>query len=115
MIYRHAAVTGNSSGVIFDGILNRTPTPPARLNPAIPIQLEQIIAKSLEKDRELRYRPASDIRADFQRLKRDTDSSSAIPLKSREASRQKLRRYWPHLEWAAVLGIVFVLSGVNLG
>src|SRR5256886_5340187 len=109
------AFTGNTSGVIFDGILNRTPTPPARLNPAIPIQLEQIIAKSLEKDRELRYRSASDIRADLQRLKRDTDSSRALPFKSGEASRQKLRRYWPHFVWAGVLAILLLLFGLNVG
>src|SRR5260370_16928598 len=86
------AFTGNTSGVIFDGILNRTPTPPARLNPAIPIQLEQIIAKSLEKDRELRYRSASDIRADLQRMKRDPNSPRPIPYTSRQPSRPKLRR-----------------------
>src|SRR5437773_8819579 len=109
------AFTGNTSGVIFDAILNRAPTPPVRLNPAIPIQLEQIIAKSLEKDRELRYRSASDVRADLQRLKRDTDSSRALPFKSGEASRQKLRRYWPHLVWAGVLAILLLLFGLNVG
>src|SRR5216683_8452995 len=74
------AFSGNTSGLIFDAILNRAPTPPGRLNPTIPIQLEQIIAKALEKDRELRYRTASDLRADLQRLKRDTDSARALPF-----------------------------------
>src|SRR5438874_1808089 len=109
------AFTGNTSGVIFDGILNRTPTPPARLNPAIPIQLEQIIAKSLEKDRDLRYRSASDVRADLQRLKRDTDSSRAMPYTSGQASRQKLRRLWPHFVWSGVLAILLLLFGLNVG
>jgi len=109
------AFTGNTSGVIFDAILNRAPAPPARLNPAIPIQLEQIIAKALEKDRELRYRSASDIRADLQRLKRDTDSARAMPFKSGEASRQKLRRYRPHFAWSGVLVVLLILFGLNVG
>src|SRR5882724_10574547 len=100
------AFTGNTSGVIFDAILNRAPVPAARLNPAIPIQLEQIIAKTLEKDRELRYRSASDLRADLQRLIRDTDSARAMPFTTGQASRQKLRRLWPHLVWSGVLGVL---------
>src|SRR6266446_3897545 len=108
------AFTGNTSGVIFDAILNRAPTPPARLNPAIPIQLEQIIAKALEKDRELRYRTASDMRAALQRLKRDTDSLRAMPFTYGQASRQKLRRYWPHYVWGGVLAILLILFGLNV-
>jgi hypothetical protein len=64
---------GQSTGVIFDSILNRAPVPPVRLNPNLPVELERIIAKCLEKDRNLRYQHASDIRADLQRLKRDTE------------------------------------------
>ena len=108
------AFTGNTSGVIFDAILNRAPTPPARLNPAIPVQLEQIIAKALEKDRQLRYRTASDMRADLQRLKRDTDSLRAMPFTYGQASRQKLRRYWPHYVWGGVLAILLILFGLNV-
>jgi len=66
---------GESSGVIFNFILERAPVPPVRLNPDLPPDLERIINKCLEKDRNLRYQHASDIRADLQRLKRDTDSS----------------------------------------
>jgi serine/threonine protein kinase len=109
------AFSGNTSGVIFDAILNRAPTPPARLNPAIPIQLEQIIAKALEKDRELRYRSASDMRADLQRLKRDTDSASAMSLSTGQSSRQLLRRHWPHFVWGGVLATVLFLFGLNVG
>jgi serine/threonine protein kinase/tetratricopeptide (TPR) repeat protein len=65
---------GDSTAEIFDGILNRAPSPPVRLNPDLPSELERIINKSLEKDRNLRYQHASDIRADLQRLKRDTDT-----------------------------------------
>src|SRR5712692_4472325 len=109
------AFTGNTSGLIFDAILNRAPTPPARLNPTIPIQLEQIISKALEKDRELRYRTASDMRADLQRLKRDTDSARAMPFSSGQATRQKLRRNWPHFVWAGVLGVLLLFFGLNVG
>src|SRR5207302_26388 len=66
---------GESSGVIFKAILDGTPTSAMRLNPDLPPKLEEIINKSLEKDRELRYQHASDMRADLQRLKRDTESA----------------------------------------
>ena len=62
---------GESSGVIFDSILNRVPDPPSRLNPDLPAELEHIITKCLEKDRNLRYQRASECRADLQRLGRD--------------------------------------------
>jgi serine/threonine protein kinase/tetratricopeptide (TPR) repeat protein len=68
---------GDSTGAIFDSILNTAPVPPVRLNPDVPVELERIIDKCLEKDRNLRYQHASDIRADLQRLKRDTDSGRA--------------------------------------
>jgi eukaryotic-like serine/threonine-protein kinase len=68
---------GESSGVIFDGIMNRAPLPPLRLNPDLPPKLEDIITKCLEKDRNLRYQHASEIRTDLQRLKRDTESSKS--------------------------------------
>ena len=68
---------GETTGVIFDSILNRAVIPPVRLNPEIPQELERIIDKSLEKDRDLRYQHASDIYSDLKRLRRDTGSSSA--------------------------------------
>ena len=76
---------GESTGVIFEAILNRAPVPPVRLNPDLPVELERIINKCLEKDRDLRYQHASDIRTDLQRLKRDMDSSSRGPVHSETA------------------------------
>ena len=74
------AFRGDTSGVIFESILSRDPTPPIRLNPELPPKLEEVISKALEKDREIRYQHASDLRADLRRLKRDTESgrSSAV-------------------------------------
>ena len=66
---------GKSSGEIFDSVLNHLPVSPVRLNSAIPLKLEEVINKTLEKDRDLRYQHAADIRADLQRIKRDSESS----------------------------------------
>jgi serine/threonine protein kinase len=65
---------GESTGVIFDGIMNRAPLPPLRLNPDMPPDLDRIINRALEKDRQLRYQHASDMRSELQRLKRDTET-----------------------------------------
>jgi len=73
---------GDTSALIFQAILDRAPTPPIRLNPDLPAKLEDIIGKALEKDRNLRYQHAADIRADLQRLKRDTDTGRAVAVSS---------------------------------
>jgi serine/threonine protein kinase/tetratricopeptide (TPR) repeat protein len=89
---------GESSGVIFSAILDRTPAPPARLNPDLPPELERIIHRALEKDKNLRYQHAADIRAELQRLKRDTDSrrsaatsAASIPAASARSAPSKVR------------------------
>jgi serine/threonine protein kinase len=73
---------GATSAAIFDAILHKAPAPPTRLNPALPGELERIIQKALEKDQRLRYQHASDLRADLQRLKRDTDSGRLAVVQS---------------------------------
>src|SRR5271168_2082846 len=73
---------GDSTATIFDAILNRAPVPAVRLNPDLPPKLEDIINKALEKDRNLRYQHASDMRTDLQRLKRDTESGRSGSVNS---------------------------------
>ena len=79
-----------SSAEIFKAILDAAPVSAVRLNPRVPIELERIINKALEKDRNLRYQSAAEMRADLQRLKRDTDSSRSAVL-----SRQRVRELHP--------------------
>jgi len=77
---------GETSALIFNAILERTPTPAIRLNPNLPPRLEDIIARALEKDRDLRYQSAKEMRSELLRLKRDTDSSRQIPALSSDSA-----------------------------
>lgn len=77
---------GDTSGMIFEAVMNRAPVPPVRLNPDVPVELERIINRALEKDRDLRYQHASEMRSELQRLKRDTDSSRHISSASGEVA-----------------------------
>ena len=70
----HLPFSGNTSAVIFNGILERDPVPATQLNPSLPAKLQEIIDKLLDKDRELRYQSAADLRGDLKRLKRESDS-----------------------------------------
>lgn len=76
------AFAGPTTAAIHDAILNRTPGSPLRLNPELPAKLDEIINKALEKDRDLRYQVASEMRADLKRLRRDTDSGRGAPVSS---------------------------------
>jgi len=91
---------GETSAALFDSILHKIPVAAARLNPELPPKLEDIINKSLEKDRGLRYQSAAEFRADLQRLKRDTDSSRSVIVAAAEPVRRK--------PWALV-GVIVAL------
>ncbi len=102
---------GDTSPVIFEAILNRPPVAPVRLNPDVPLQLEEIILKLLEKDRDLRYQGAAEVRADLKRLKRDTDSgliSAASSGTLRLAGARKPSRVWN-------LGVIAIVVLAVLG
>ena len=85
---------GESTGVIFESILNRTAVPPIRVNADVPSELERIITKSLEKDRDLRYQHAADTRTDLQRLKRDTESTRITGSQVLPEKMPKYRKLW---------------------
>ena len=82
------AFGGSTSAVIFEAILNRVPTPPPQLNPVLPLDLNRMIGRALEKDRELRYQTASEIRAELRRLKRDLDSNRNAAAQSSVSARE---------------------------
>jgi tetratricopeptide (TPR) repeat protein len=103
---------GESSGVVFDGILNRPPAPPLRLNPDLPMALEQIINKCLEKDRNLRYQHASEIRADLQRIKRDNESAQVSAAHARVRTRSLITTKWGLGALLAVLLASVVAAGL---
>ena len=104
---------GESTGVIFDGIMNRAPLLPLRLNPDIPPKLEDIINKALEKDRNLRYQSAGEIRADLQRLKRDTDSGRAAV--ATVAAELKPAKNSTRFRWAVAAGAIIVVVILAVG
>jgi hypothetical protein len=114
------AFTGNTAGVITEAILNRAPAPPTRVNPDLPGEFEIILAKTLEKDRELRCQTAAELRADLKRLKREAESSrsgmttgfAAQAAKPATASATSTRRTWIA---AAVAGAIALVAGLAAG
>jgi serine/threonine protein kinase/Flp pilus assembly protein TadD len=106
---------GNTSGLIFEAILNRPPAEAARLNPQLPPKLEDIINKALDKDRDLRYQSAAEMRADLKRIQRarTTDSARSTALGSDSAARPHPRSKRGMLfAAAAVLALLFAIGGI---
>jgi eukaryotic-like serine/threonine-protein kinase len=104
---------GDTSPVIFEAILNRAPVLPVRLNPDVPPQLEEIITKLLEKDRDLRYQSASEVRADLKRLKRDTDSG-LLSAASSSATLRATRKKNPGRTWNMIVMAIVVIAVIGL-
>jgi eukaryotic-like serine/threonine-protein kinase len=113
------AFTGNTAGVITEAILNRAPAPPTRVNPDLPGEFEIILAKTLEKDREMRCQTAAELRADLKRLKRETESgrsrigsgfSSAAQKESPEPATSS-KRSWMPVAIATGVALVAGLAG----
>ena len=99
---------GESTGVVFESILSRAPVPPVRLNPDLPPELERIVTKCLEKNRDLRYQHASDVRTDLQRLKRDAESDKAATSDTTTA------RWSRRSTLIGVMGFVIVVAVITV-
>ena len=108
---------GDSTGVIFDSILNRAPIPLVRLNPDLPPQLEGIINKALEKNRDLRYQQASDIGTDLQRVKRDVESGTGGAVADKTAKARVSRRGLIAMVggFVLLLALAIILAALNIG
>jgi eukaryotic-like serine/threonine-protein kinase len=104
---------GESSAVIFNAILERPPVPAIRLNPALPPKLEDIINKALEKDRNLRYQNAADIRTDLQRLKRDSDSGRAAVAAADSPVKPAAKS--TGFRWGILAGATLLVIGLVVG
>jgi len=100
---------GESSGVIFKAILDGAPTSAVRLNPDVPVELERIVNRALEKDKSLRYQHAADIRAELQRLKRDTESSKTVAVPALPDKTPTRRKFW------IVLAACIAVAGLAVG
>jgi eukaryotic-like serine/threonine-protein kinase len=105
---------GESSGVIFKEILDSSPSPAVRLNPDLPIELERIIHHALEKDRNLRYQHASDIRAELERLKRDTETGRVASASTARVGTAAPGRPW-RAKLAGAVAVAIVAAAIAGG
>jgi len=101
---------GETTGVVFDAILNRSPVPPVRVNADLPPELERIIGKCLEKDLDLRYQHASEIKADLRRLRRDSDSAQQ-PATTRTETSDRIKKHEMGIVLATAAVLVLAIGG----
>ena len=109
---------GSTVALVFDGILHAAPTPATRINPSVPVALENILSKALEKDIELRYRTAGELRSDLKRLRRDIDSSLSGATSSVQGALPEARRVhrggeWK--KWPVAVGVAAIAAAAMLG
>jgi eukaryotic-like serine/threonine-protein kinase len=113
MVTGERPFTGTTTAALFDAILHKAPVSPVQLNPGTPVELERIVNKALEKDREVRYQHPADLRADLKRLKRDTDSgrsaASVVVAEKRVTPTARGRRGWVAIGVVAI--VVFAVLG----
>jgi len=118
------AFNGSTSAIVFEAILNRVPPPPPQFNPSVPPDLNRIIDRALEKDRELRYQTASEMRAELRRLKRDLDSTriavaqgtvSATPAAGAAASAPAVARKPRSIGWTGLIVCALLILGTGAG
>jgi serine/threonine protein kinase len=112
MVTGKQAFSGSSSAEIFDAILNRTPVAPVRLSPEIPAELERVINKALEKNPDLRYQHAADLRSDLQRIKRDTESSQTVAGTAEAGSKPATTSTG---RWMAIAAVAVVAVALGVG
>jgi eukaryotic-like serine/threonine-protein kinase len=105
---------GNTAAAIFNAIISKPPVAPGRVNPELPLELERIITKLLEKDRKLRYQSAAELRADLARLKRDTQSGHSVAASVVDRTEKTDARWWraPWVSVTAALVVGAVLAGI---
>ncbi len=121
MVTGRQAFSGNTSAAVFDGILNRAPTPALQINPQLPPRMAEILEKALEKDLKLRYQTASDFRVDLQRLKRESDTQGSTKIAIQPAAAEAATApastgsgRWPMIAAASAIVAIALIVGAYI-